>query len=358
MTASARRGAWLLLPGTRWVTPEELNVAPALLGQQLARPWRRLLAMGADLAAIGIVSSLSNFWLLAACALGVYEHARAQRRAQPPWRLVVVGGLVLLMALAGLRDLVDELGRPSPARVVQEGDDEDSEVREIVADALAEAAPALALAASAGVPAPALVPVASVPVTSAPVAASAPASSAAPAPVDAAASAAVTITSLQAEVRRLKRQLARERNAAEEAAAAEHWRERLRRLGLEFGIGYGWALVYFTMLPVWWRGQTVGKRLLGLRTVELTGKPMTPMLGFKRFGGYLAGMATGGLGLLQLLWDPNRQALQDKAAHTVVLDERGPRHAAPAVRPAPDLVAPPAPPAPPPLSEPTPESAT
>lgn len=348
MTAPAWRGAWRLLPATRWVTPEELNVAPALLGQQLARPWRRLLAMGVDLAAIGLVSSLSNFWLLAACAVGVYEHARAQRRAAAPWRLMVVGGLVLLMALAGLRDLVDELGRPSPAREVQEGDDEDDAARAIVADALAEVAPALALAASAAASAPTLA-------ASAPVAASTPDSTPATAPVDAAASAAATITSLQAEVRRLKRQLARERDAAEEAAAAEHWRERLRRLGLEFGIGYGWALVYFTMLPVWWRGQTVGKRLLGLRVVELTGKPMTPLLGFKRFGGYLAGMATGGLGFLQLLWDPNRQALQDKAAHTVVLDERGPRRTAPAVEPAPDPVAPPAPP---PLPAPTPESGT
>jgi hypothetical protein len=346
VTTPARRGAWLLLPATRWVTPEELNVAPALLGQQLARPWRRLLAMGADLATIGIVSSLSNFWLLAACALGVAEHTRAQRRAPPPWRLYAVGGLVLLMALAGVRDLIDELNRPSPARVVQDGDDEDSEVREIVADALAEAAPALALAASAVASAPAPAPAAS-----APGAASAPASTPAPAPVDAAASAAATIASLQAEVRRLKRQLARERTAAEEAAAAEHWRERLRRLGLEFGIGYGWALVYFTMLPVWWRGQTVGKRLLGLRTVELTGKPMTPLLSFKRFGGYLAGMATGGLGFLQLLWDPNRQALQDKAAHTVVVDERQPRRAPPAAEPAPAHAAPTAP-------EPTPESGT
>ncbi|MFZ5547801.1 MAG: RDD family protein [Pseudomonadota bacterium] len=337
MTVPARRGAWLLLPATRWVTPEELNVAPALLGQQLARPWRRLLAMGVDLATIGIVSSLSNFWLLAACALGIYEHSRAQRRAPPPWRLVAAGGLVLLMALAGLWDLVDELGRPSPARVVQEGDDEDSEAREIVADALAEAAPALALAASAVASAPALAPTLA---ASAPMAASASASTPAPAPVDAAA----TITSLQAEVRRLKRQLARERDAAEEAAAAEHWRERLRRLGLEFGIGYGWALVYFTMLPVWWRGQTVGKRLLGLRMVELTGKPMTPLLSFRRFGGYLASMATGGLGFLQLLWDPNRQALQDKAAHTVVLIERLPRRARPVAEPAP------------PRPEPTPES--
>jgi hypothetical protein len=47
------------------------------------------------------------------------------------------------------------------------------------------------------------------------------------------------------------------------------------------------------------------------------------MRSLKRYGGYAAGLATGGLGLLQVLWDPNRQGLQDKAAHTVVLDLRG-----------------------------------
>jgi uncharacterized RDD family membrane protein YckC len=66
----------------------------------------------------------------------------------------------------------------------------------------------------------------------------------------------------------------------------------------------------------------VGKRLLALRVVELTGRPMTVLLSLKRYGGYAAGMATGGLGFAQVLWDANRQGLHDKAAHTVVLDLR------------------------------------
>jgi hypothetical protein len=279
----------------RWVTPEELNVAPALLGQPLAAPWRRLLAMAADLAAIGIVSSLSNFWLLAGCALGAFEQARARRRAPSLARIVGVWGLAVVMAGAGLYGVIEELGQERPARSAPDDDDDGDEDLDDT-DALVNS-------------------------LLAPAAASAP---------DAAASLAPSVVTLEAEVRRLKRQLARERQVAEDAAAAEHWRERLRRLGLEFGIGYGWALVYFTMLPVWWQGQTVGKRLFGLRIVEITGKPMVPLLAFKRFGGYLAGMATGGLGLLQLLWDPNRQALQDKAAHTVVIDERLPRRPQPA----------------------------
>jgi uncharacterized RDD family membrane protein YckC len=77
----------------------------------------------------------------------------------------------------------------------------------------------------------------------------------------------------------------------------------------------------------------VGKKLFGLQVVELTGKPMTVMRCLKRYGGYAAGMATGGLGFAQLLWDANRQALQDKAAHTVVVDMRAPRQLQPPADP-------------------------
>jgi uncharacterized RDD family membrane protein YckC len=90
------------------------------------------------------------------------------------------------------------------------------------------------------------------------------------------------------------------------------------------GASFGWGIVYFSLLPAWWGGQTLGKRLLGLRVVELTGKPPSVMHSLKRYGGYAAGMATGGLGFAQVLWDANRQGLQDKAAHTVVVDLRAP----------------------------------
>ena len=86
-----------------------------------------------------------------------------------------------------------------------------------------------------------------------------------------------------------------------------------------------WFLVdwgYMVLLESLWSGQTVGKRLFGLRVVELTGKPLTLMTSFGRYGGYAAGMATGGLGFAQVLWDANRQAVQDKLAHTVVVDLR------------------------------------
>jgi len=59
-----------------------------------------------------------------------------------------------------------------------------------------------------------------------------------------------------------------------------------------------------------------------LRVVELTGKPMTAMRAFKRCGGYSAGLPTGLFGFTQMSRGPNRQAIQGKTAHTVVIDLR------------------------------------
>lgn len=93
------------------------------------------------------------------------------------------------------------------------------------------------------------------------------------------------------------------------------------------GAGFGWAIIYFSLVPFLWRGQTVGKRLLRLRIMELTGKRLTIFHCFSRYGGYAAGMATGMFGFAQVLWDANRQAIQDKIAHTVVIDERASQRA-------------------------------
>lgn len=317
LAPSAARRAWLerLSPRSgRWVTPEELNVAPGLLGLPLARPTQRLLAMGVDLAVIGLVSTFSNLWLLAACALGIFEQRQAQTHPPSLLRRAITVTLFAALLLAGVYEAVQAPHAPSEddeETLVEEGDgDAAGASEELIAQrrAVADALDAAARSASS--------PVLQF--------AAAAASSAVPASAPSAA-ASDPVAQLQARVRHLERRLAREQEAAERAAQAQNWRERLRRLGLDFGIGYGWSLVYFTMLPAWWRGQTLGKRLFGLRVLEITGKPMTPLLNFKRFGGYLAGMATGGLGLVQLLWDPNRQGLQDKAAHTVVVNERAPR---------------------------------
>ncbi|MFL5384104.1 MAG: RDD family protein [Longimicrobiaceae bacterium] len=87
----------------------------------------------------------------------------------------------------------------------------------------------------------------------------------------------------------------------------------------DLGIGFGWTGLYFTAFTALWRGQTPGKKLLGIRVLRLDGLPMTLWASFERFGGYAAGLFTGLMGYAQVYWDRNRQAIQDKISETVVI---------------------------------------
>jgi uncharacterized RDD family membrane protein YckC len=93
----------------------------------------------------------------------------------------------------------------------------------------------------------------------------------------------------------------------------------IRGILADLGIGFGWAIGYFTLFIAWNNGQTIGKKLCGIRVVQLDNKPLSLWGAFGRQGGYSAGFATGLLGFLQIYWDPNRQAIQDKLADTLVL---------------------------------------
>ncbi|MEP7103014.1 MAG: RDD family protein [Burkholderiales bacterium] len=269
------------------VTPDDLNVAPELLGAPLARPMQRLLAIGIDITILAALSNFGNFWLIAGLALLALVHLRdplAGRAPSRKWLLwTVAAGLLAFGAqqawVAG--------------RLVHEDRSDASEAAE---DAIEAAAEALTSAsAPAGVSTKGLV-------------------------IEGVASAVPVPTPLQAAEARvavLQAQLAEARKPK-----SFNLGERVMGWADEVGLGLGWAILYFALLPVCWNGQTIGKRLLGLRVVELTGKPMTAMRAFKRYGGYAAGLATGMFGFAQVLWDPNRQAIQDKTAHTVVIDLR------------------------------------
>jgi hypothetical protein len=87
----------------------------------------------------------------------------------------------------------------------------------------------------------------------------------------------------------------------------------------ELGLGIGWSGLYFTFFLGYWRGRTPGKRLLGVRVVRLDGRPLGFWVSFERFGGYAASLFTGLEGFARILWDRNRQALEDKLAETVVI---------------------------------------
>jgi uncharacterized RDD family membrane protein YckC len=95
-------------------------------------------------------------------------------------------------------------------------------------------------------------------------------------------------------------------------------------------VGIGWLLwivlpfVYFTVLNGGDRGQTVGKRLLGIRVrAEEGGR-----LGYGRaFGRFVVGWVLwllcyvpGILDALWPLWDVRHQALHDKVANSVVVE--------------------------------------
>ena len=89
-----------------------------------------------------------------------------------------------------------------------------------------------------------------------------------------------------------------------------------------FGLTFGWAGVYFTLSLAWLGGRTPGKWIVGTRVVRLDGRPLTTLDAFTRYGGYAAGLATGLIGFARVLWEPNRQAIEDKIAWTVVVRGR------------------------------------
>ncbi|MFT2091181.1 RDD family protein [Paraglaciecola sp. 2405UD69-4] len=93
----------------------------------------------------------------------------------------------------------------------------------------------------------------------------------------------------------------------------------------DLGLGFGWAAFYFSIFTAWWNGQTPGKKVVGIKVLQLDGSGLNLWESFGRYGGYGAGLATGLLGFLQIFWDPNRQAIQDKISETLVIDLRYPK---------------------------------
>lgn len=265
--------AWLKnLNGPANVSPEALNVATELIGAPLASPARRALALALDGVVIGLLSSVNASWPIAAAAVIVWRlrSRDAQISARNRKRLWVALGVLALIAAAQLSNpgSVNRAAKSGGVAVVA-GDDEANEPQDVAHIA-----------------------------------------------------------------QRIGKELSAEKQLVKQVAELEHelkvakqskartWFEDVKAILRSNGLDFGAAIAYFTLLPFWWKGQTVGKRVLGLRIVELTGKPLTLMHAFSRYGGYAAGMATGGFGFLQVLWDKNRQAIQDKIAHTVVIDLR------------------------------------
>ncbi|MGF6596835.1 putative RDD family membrane protein YckC [Paraburkholderia sp. GAS448] len=79
-------------------------------------------------------------------------------------------------------------------------------------------------------------------------------------------------------------------------------------------------LVTGVLWAVW--GTSPGKRTLHIRIVDAdTGKPMTVRQAGLRTLGYLLSFATCGAGFLWVLFNPRKQALHDRIANTVVIED-------------------------------------
>ncbi len=127
------------------------------------------------------------------------------------------------------------------------------------------------------------------------------------------------ISNLRARIERLERRNEGVRRQLAEARAGVGFWRTAKSIADDLGLGFTWSAVYFTLFLALGGGRTPGKWLLGIRVVRLDGRPIGGWGAFGRFGGYAAGIATGLLGFLQILWDSNRQGVHDKIASTVVI---------------------------------------
>ena len=62
----------------------------------------------------------------------------------------------------------------------------------------------------------------------------------------------------------------------------------------DMGLGFGWAAFYFTVFTAKFDGQTLGKKLLRIRVIQLDGAKISLWGAFGRYGGYAAGFSASG----------------------------------------------------------------
>ena len=77
--------------------------------------------------------------------------------------------------------------------------------------------------------------------------------------------------------------------------------------------------LYFTLSFYFWKGQTIGKRIVRLRVISLYHEHLGLWHCFERSLGYYASTLEGGFGFIQAFWNPNRMALHDKIGETIVI---------------------------------------
>ncbi len=255
----------------RVVTADTLAVASSVLGQPLAEPWRRLAGIAVDLAVVGLLSLLSTPWLglatggLLLVLLGNDNHAPlAMKAVRSACR--VLGVIVALLS-------VFALGHVSLLR--------DTSLK---LEAFTGRPPSAAMTETISLPPDA------------------------------------SFSDVRRAAARLQEQVESLKTEHRELEANNaSWVYRARGFANALGVTFGWSGVYFTLWAGAFGGRTLGKLLLRTRPVKTNGTAFTFFDGFVRQGGYVAGVAMGMLGFLKLLWEPNRRAVEDRIAGTVVV---------------------------------------
>ena len=281
------------------VTPDAFSVRPDLLGTPLAEPWRRFVALLLDLVLIGFLQLLG--WRVLGGIAGLMLLRMATKRPDGATTtraqkiaLGCAGTTVFVVAIgvtAAVPFMIRVLSPPEDAPPVAAVEASGDGIPE---GAGAEAAPEIAAA---------------VPRTLGD---------------DSISALIARVDDLEgdlADSREEQEELREQLDAAESRSTLFTW---IRDAADEAGLIFGWGTVYLTLFLALWQGRTPGKKAMGLRVVRLNGQPLGLYMSLERAGGYMAGLATGLLGFAQIWWDPNRQAIHDKIAETVVIRERMP----------------------------------
>lgn len=79
------------------------------------------------------------------------------------------------------------------------------------------------------------------------------------------------------------------------------------------------SIGYFVFYQ-YYMGQTIGKKAMGMRVVDSSGKkPSLGVFALREIIGKWVSALIFGIGYLMILWDPKRQGLHDKIASTYVV---------------------------------------
>ncbi|MDP2470747.1 MAG: RDD family protein [Candidatus Palauibacterales bacterium] len=363
------------------ITPDAFSVAPELLGLPLAHPWRRAVAILIDLFLIALLANAKSFLLALAAGTFLFWLAFRGRKAglgSTAARTVIGcgGALVVFIAVIAIWATVfvdddtvlfqatGDGGQPVPitvgvatdfasllgtsdtieaeaaaARVVRRMEGQGvgrEEMREILENLRAEGdAPVIrAIERAIGTSSSSVGADASSPDLDSLLAAYGAARAAGDTARETSIGAVLGRRLAQSEWQSREREVSRLQERADRVQAdlteTERQLEAERNRGIissvvgfldELGLGVGWSGLYFTFLTGFFRGQTPGKRALGIRVLRLDGEALNYWVAFERFGGYAASLFTGMEGFLRIMWDRNRQCLQDKLAETVVIRE-------------------------------------